>query len=116
MEILSISYRDQFIRQAERLTQVFMDHTGLKKANILTPVAGNGNYLNQIKRYSFTIGGFDLFLERFSALWPDDLPWPDDIPRPPAERATFDTLPQADRDRVAELIAARKSTSATKKD
>ena len=109
METLSISYRIQFTRQTERLVRVFLDHTRVPQSALLVPAAGNSSYMKQASdkgRHGVSVGKHDTFLENMSALWPSDLAWPDDIPRPPANKATFEQLPQEARDQLAARIVA----------
>lgn len=115
MNILSITYREQFTRQTERLVRSLMDHTGVSASGVLIPTGGNSNYLTQVTeggKHGVSVGKHDRFLENISALWPADLKWPEDIPRPPAEKAGFDQLPQEARDAFAARIKRPKKPTA----
>ena len=117
MSTLSITYRDQFTRQTERLVRALMEHTGVSASAVLVPTGGNSAYLKQVRdggKHGVSVGKHDTFLENISALWPDDLAWPEDIPRPPREKAGFDQLPQEARDAFAARIQRQQTIGAAK--
>lgn len=83
---------EKFRSDLATLFEVFAAATGRKLSNISVAVASDSKFAATFGERDMRVGTYDMVTERFSAIWPADLPWPEGIERPapaPIEEISF---------------------------
>ncbi|QDC00369.1 hypothetical protein [Mesorhizobium sp. 8] len=73
---------EKFRSDLATLFEVFAAATGRRLSNISEAVANDPKFAATFRERDMRIGTYDTVTQRFSAIWPTDLPWPDGVDRP----------------------------------